>query len=329
MGSKGTWLKFFVWTIGILVVLELGLRLFGYGRYTVFVPDERTIWVPAPGHNKLTVVNHMPENVNAQGFRSRDDLAPKKSGQVSIFTFGDSVTNGWGVADDQTYSAVLESLLNSTACPRQNFQVVNAGVNAYSNSLAADRLKAVIDDNYQPDIVVLAYAFNTGFERLAFLEGAERQNMLRRVELKSYARRSALYNFLIEDVLRSLVYYRFREMLIQGTWNTQKSVPDMDPAPYKVKLTNVWQLCKDRKVQMVMLMLGSQDQRTELDQYQTTMLDFARDHKVPLVNMIDVLRSKDHSQLYMDHVHPTAPAHRMIAEELYKVIRPLDSNCSR
>ena len=328
MPVKKTWVKFILWILGIILVLELGLRLFGFGRYTNYRADERLLWLPVPGHNKLTVVNHMPENINAQGFRYKEDLGPKKAGQLSIFTFGDSVTMGWGVPDDQTYSAVLERLLNSGSCPHHTFQVLNAGVNAYSNSLAVDRLTAVIDDNYEPDIVILAYAFNTGFERLSYLQGEARGKMLRRVTLKSYARRSAIYNFLIEDLLRDLAYYRLRRLLIQGSWNMQNSPPDMDPAPYKAKLTKVWQLCQARKVQMVILMLGSLNQRTELDQYQVVMLDFARDHQVPVVNMIDLIRSKDQAPYFMDHVHPTATAHNLIAEELYKTIRPLDSYCS-
>lgn len=327
-GRKRTWAKVILWVIGIILVLELGLRLFGYGRYTIYRPDERLIWVPLPGHN-VTIVNHLPESVNAQGFRYTQDLGPKTNGQMRIFTFGDSVTNGWGVADDQDYSAVLETLLNSGSCPRHKFQVVNAGVNAYSNSLAADRLAAVIDNKYEPDIVVLAYAFNTGFERLAYLQGEERRKMLRRVEVKSYARRSAIYNFVIEGVLRDLVYYRFRTLLIQGTWNTKESAPDMDPAPYKVKLNKVWERCREQKIPMVILMLGTLNQRSELDRYQVTLLGFARDHNVPVVNMIDMLRSKDHGPYYMDHVHPTAIGHKLIAEELYKVVRPLASDCDQ
>ena len=323
------WVRVVLWVIGVIAALEIGLRPFGYGRYVMYQPDERVLWVPQQGRNKVTVVNHLPDNIDAQGFRYKEDLGPKKSGQLRIFTFGDSVTDGWGVSDDQTYSSVLEKLLDSDSCPRHTFQVVDAGVNAYSNSMAIDRLTTVIDDKYDPDMVILAYAFNTYFERLAYLQGAEREKMLRRVALKSYARRSAIYNFLIEDLLREVVYYRFRRLLTQGTWNTQNSQPDMDPAPYKVKLNDAWELCQRRNVPMVILVLGTLDQRTELDQYQVAMLDFARDRHVPLVNMIDVLRSKDQAPYYMDHVHPTAIGQELIAEELHKVIRPLVSGCNR
>jgi len=323
------WVRVVLWVIGVIAALEIGLRPFGYGRYVMYQPDERVLWVPQQGRNKVTVVNHLPDNIDAQGFRYKEDLGPKKSGQLRIFTFGDSVTDGWGVSDDQTYSSVLEKLLDSDSCPRHTFQVVDAGVNAYSNSMAIDRLTTVIDDKYDPDMVILAYAFNTYFERLAYLHGAEREKMLRRVALKSYARRSAIYNFLIVDLLREVVYYRFRRLLTQGTWNTQNSQPDMDPAPYKVKLNDAWELCQRRNVPMVILVLGTLDQRTELDQYQVAMLDFARDRHVPLVNMIDVLRSKDQAPYYMDHVHPTAIGQELIAEELHKVIRPLVSGCNR
>lgn len=314
-----------LWFLAICLLLEIGLRFFGYGSYVIYRPDPQLLWLPVPGSHKITETNHLPITISPDGFRYPEALAPKQSGQYRIFTFGDSVTMGWGVDDNSTFSAVLEKQLNSSGCSNTKFQVIDAGVNAYPNALAAERLKKVLDDNYQPDAVILTYSFNTGFERLARLEGKEREQLLHRVEMKSVARRSALYNFLIEDLLRQVMYYRFRELLLQGSWDTAKEHQTVDVEQFTDGLKMAKQAAEAHHSQLVILLLGSEGETSEAHPYQKAMADFAQQNNVPIVNMISVLRAKDPKGLFLDHVHPTAAGHALIGEQLAAVVRGLDS----
>lgn len=326
MAKRHLLFRFFVWLVAFCAFSELALRMFGYGSYVQYRPDQQLLWVPEPGRNRLTVVNHQRITINDQGFRYPTDLGPKQPGQYRIFSFGDSVTMGWGVGDESHYSAILEKLLNSGNCQSAHFQVVSAGVNAYPNSLVIERLKKVLGDNYQPDLGILAYSFNTGFERLPLLQGAERQKLLHRVELKSIARRSAIYNFLIEDLLREVAYYRFRELLMQGTWDTARQRPDDDVSGFVRGLQEALSISRSYHVQLVFLLLSSENQATAgLHPYQRAMLDFAHENSVPIVNMVDILRSQDQSGIFMDHVHPTAAGHERIAQELAQAIRGINA----
>jgi len=323
--KKNRFLRGLGWFVGVCIVLELVLRLFGYGNYVQYRPDSRLLWVPEPGRNLHTQVNHDGITINDEGFRYPVDLGPKRPGEYRIFTFGDSVTMGWGVNDSSHYSAVLEKLLNSSGCHSEHFEVVSAGVNAYPNSLVAERVKAVMESDLQPDMVVVAYSFNTGMENLAHLQGAAKEKILRGVKFKSLLRRSAIYDFLIEDVLRGLAYYRFRELMIQGTWNTKYQKPD-DPAEgFVAGLQNVLDESRAHHVQMVLLLLSSEDQSSQLHPYQQAMIDFARNNNVPIVNMFNVWRSVDRHGLFMDHVHPSAVGHAQIGTALEQVVRTLPS----
>ena len=324
MSKKRVFWRGVGWFAAICIALELGLRLFGYGSYTIFRPDPRLLWVPEPG-NKLTVVNHQHININGEGFRYPVDLGPKQAGEFRVFTFGDSVTMGWGMDDEHHYSAVLEKDLNGGGCPSTHFQVVSAGVDAYPNSLVAERLKTVLEGNLQPDMVVLAYSFNTGMEHLARLQGAQRQKILRAVRLKSLARRSAIYDFLIEDILRNLAYYRFRELLIQGTWNTAYQKRDDSTDNFTAGLQAALADSREHKVPLVLLLLASEGQTSQLHPYQKAMIDFAQANHVPLVNMFDAWRSQAQPPLFMDHVHPSAKGHAEIADALAQTIRTLPS----
>jgi lysophospholipase L1-like esterase len=324
MGKKRRFWRGVGWFAAVCIALELGLRLFGYGSYIIFRADPRLLWVPEPG-NKLTVVNHQHININGQEFRYPVDLGPKQANEFRVFTFGDSVTMGWGVDDQHHYSAVLEKTLNASGCPSTHFQVVSAGVDAYPNSLVVERLKTVLESNLQPDMVVLAYSFNTGMENLAHLQGAKREKILRAVRIKSLARRSAIYDFLIEDLLRNLAYYRFRELMIQGTWDTAKQKADDPVEEFTAGLQDAADDSRAHHVPLVLLLLSSEKQTTQLHPYQKAMIDFAQTNHLPLVNMFQAWRTQDHGPLFMDHVHPSALGHQQIADALAQAIRTLPS----
>ena len=319
--NKGGFWRGLAWFAVVILALEIILRLFGYGNFVEYKPDARLLWLPEPGRNKRTPVNKERISIDDQSFRYPTDVGAKKPNQFRIFTFGDSVTMGWGVGDKSTYSAVLEQQLNQSGCMGKQFQVIDAGVNAYPNSLVRERLKTVLESDYQPDMVILAYSFNTGGESMVHLQGAAKQKILRGVVMKSMLRHSAIYDYLVEDLLRNLAYYRFRELMTHGTWDTQKDKPDDPVDQFTAGLQDTYEDAVAHHVPVVLLDLGSDDQSSDLHPYQQAMIDFARKNNVPLVNMIEAWKAVDRKPLFMDHVHPTAMGHEQIGDALTQVVR--------
>ncbi len=312
------------WFIVFCVAFELVLRLFGYGNYTIYRPDERLLWVPEPGRT-VTVDNHLPITINQQGLRYATDLTIKQKGEFRIIAFGDSATQGWGVDDNSHYAAVLEKMLNQGHCPGERFEVVSAGVNAYPNALVGEKLKQVVEDNiFQPDIVVRAYSFNSNFEKLPKLQGAAREKFLRQVAFKSIIRRSAIYNFVIEDLLRRVAYYKMRHLLMAGTLDALGGMDNLDVNALNASLQDSLDVTRAHHTQMVLLVLASKDQTDkDLHPFQKAMLDFAQANHVPVINMIDFLNQHPTPNFYMDPVHPTAAGHQVIATQLSGLIREL------
>jgi lysophospholipase L1-like esterase len=317
--------RFILWTLAICLVLEIGLRLFGFGSYVIYRPDQELLWVPMPGSHKLTEMNHREENINPQGFRYREVLSLNHPGVYRIFAFGDSTTMGWGVDDDSNYSSQLEKLLNAKGCSGLKFQVISAGVNAYPNALVEQRAMKVIADGYQPDAEVISYSANTGFEGIPDLQGKDRENFLKKVELKSVARRSALYNFLIEYLLRGVAYYRFREVLMLGTWDSARSTPDLPAEHFLARLDQARQVADAHHAQMIFLLVGSRGEPGPAHPYQQAMLDYSHANNVPLVNIIQLMRNQNLDDMFLDHVHPTAAGHTLIAEELFNTLTGTES----
>ena len=323
--TKHRFLKSVMWFLVLCLFFEGVLRLFGYGHYTIYRPDQRLLWVPEPGRT-LTVVNHLPITINHQGFRYGVDLTPKQSDQFRVIAFGDSSTQGWGVDDNSHYSAIIENTLNHGSCAREHFQVVSAGVNAYPNSLVAEKLKEVVEnDATRPDVAIVAYSYNSNFEKLTKLQGEDRQKFLRRVGWKAIARRSAIYNFLIEDLLRKFAYYKLRHVIMAGTLDTLKGMENLDMDQFNQNLEQSLELCRSHHVELMFLLLGSDGQTPEMPMhpFQKAMLEFAAKEHVPIVNMIPIISVRDQKAMFMDPAHPTAAGHQIIAGELVKTISTL------
>jgi lysophospholipase L1-like esterase len=90
--------------------------------------------------------------INNIGFRGEDVNLEKEPGVSRIVMLGDSFTFGAGVRDDETFSAVLEEILNASGTGK--FEVLNLGVESYSPVLEYILLKRNID-RLDPGIVIM------------------------------------------------------------------------------------------------------------------------------------------------------------------------------
>lgn len=93
---------------------------------------------------------------NAQGFRG-PEIAAKAPGMRRVLLLGDSLAMGWGVAEADTVSTLLEQRLNARG--QGKFEVINAGVGNYNTAMEIALFEArglAVD----PDIVVLLYYIN-------------------------------------------------------------------------------------------------------------------------------------------------------------------------
>lgn len=311
-------------TTVLLLALEVVLRLLGYGSFILYRPDEELLWLPAPGQRGRTVEGRLPITINRAGFRSREEPPRRDPGEMRVFAFGDSVTMGWGVDDDSHYAAVLERLLGGVAPDGRRARVISAGVNAYPTSLCVRRLERVLADGWQVDAAVLAYSFNHSHEGLARLAGEEKRAFLRKVALKGMLRRSALYNFAVEDLLRGAVYYRIRDRLVAGSWNLEevkaRGEEEEELAHFYADLGRARNTARRHGFALVFLLLGSREQRDRLDPYQAGLARFAAREDIPLVDMVAALADEDHAPLFLDHPHPSPAGHERIARELLAVM---------
>ena len=188
-------------------LLELVFRFLGYGNVEIYEADPLLYWKLKPNQHCYTKVGHQPVRINSLGTRGPEFKPDKPPGTLRIVSLGDSRTFGWGLREEETYSGVLENLLQAKLGNQKKVEVINAGVNAWSYPQMAlyFRERAL---RYQPDYVLLADAnLWTQFSERSNPEFVKK--FMFRVKVKNILRRFALYHYFVEVQLKE-VYEKYR-----------------------------------------------------------------------------------------------------------------------
>jgi lysophospholipase L1-like esterase len=97
---------------------------------------------------------------NSAGMRDRERPRAKPAGTLRIAAVGDSFTFGFGVAAEDAYPSVLETLLREGAPPGgPRYEVLNFGVGGYSTQDEALVVRHKVVE-WEPDLIVLGYVAN-------------------------------------------------------------------------------------------------------------------------------------------------------------------------
>lgn len=118
------------------------------------IPSERRIFTHQPNQHAFTV--DQPFVTNALGFRDSREVPADKQGEFRIYSGGDSLAEGLGVAEEDTYARRLESSLSRT---RGSVRVINAGTGAYGTWQEVDLLEEK-GLGVHPDVAVIEFYWN-------------------------------------------------------------------------------------------------------------------------------------------------------------------------
>jgi acyl-CoA thioesterase-1 len=92
----------------------------------------------------------------------------RKATRRTIVAVGDSLTRGFGVAEDRSYPALLERKLRDSG---YEYSVINEGINGEKSGEALARIGRIL--SLKPDIVILQTGANDGLWGLSTLEMKE------------------------------------------------------------------------------------------------------------------------------------------------------------
>lgn len=296
-----------------------------------FFTDHPTLfWVQKPNLD-TTFREHYPLKTNSLGLRNEEVELPKPDNVYRILSLGESSTWGDRVESKQTYSKVLESILNKSPEGDQGsanrYEVINAGVGAYTIWQSYVFLKEKgIDLN--PQMVIIYHQIND-FLPSKIIDHHNYLYKVKYTDRELYERRLQIQGIL-NFLFKSRAYLAMRKLVLllpsrlpKISLMDQKSqvrVPDKDRL---AALKNMHKLCRENNIQFVIIQPLYKFANTN----DRLLFDFAVARRVPYVNLPGMLSDAQtlgqeiFSQL--DGVHPTAKGHALIAQAIAQKILPL------
>ena len=311
-------------------VAEGVLRLMGYGNVEIYQPDPQVIWRLKPDQNCHTKIDHKPVRINHHGTRGAEFADTKPVGTFRILSIGDSRTFGWGLTDDETYSALLAKRWQEKNPTGKKIEVINCGVNAWSYPQMSVFFREYAL-RWQPDLVILAEAnLWTQFSDKA--DPAFISQMMNRVRLKNFLRRFALYHYVVEVQLQEF-YSKQRSKFIpvdpkQDALFKEQQQKDPD-AVFRNAIEQLCAVALSNRVQPVLVYIPTQT--ALLTPTTNSFTEVLRVKKalgqklnVPLLDLTPDLQARA-NELYLDAdpVHLNATGNEIIGQRLFEVVSPL------
>lgn len=121
--------------------------------FRAFRWDSKTLWKLKKSYTGEAFGERIVSN--SASFRGTIEYPVQSKHRLRIITFGDSRTYGFSVADNETYSAVLESQLREKGF---DAEAINAGTHGFGAVQCRARLEELL--RYKPAVTVFAPGYN-------------------------------------------------------------------------------------------------------------------------------------------------------------------------
>jgi lysophospholipase L1-like esterase len=320
-----------LWVRLLLLLLLLGfageawLRMGSSHRTIYYAREGDLLFAPLPNQFYVEKISQTPSWTDEFGMR-RTPGTGAGSGRTRILCLGDSITYGYGLADNETYPARLKEEFERQAPGA--WTVYNGGVNAYPLSFIHQRFLQLWRLGVRPEVAVIGYSMNEGWlGPLVDSDEDTKRAFEWRVWGKNRVRESALYNVVMEKWAR-LYYDRIRLKLVPGTHDVNLPMEQVSNA-YERTLERLLSDLKSRGVRPVFLAFASLNGYTmKIDTkgpLQVRFITFAQKNGIPVLRSDEAIAraagSADISRFFQDPAHMTADGARLLAGELAAFIR--------
>lgn len=285
--------------------------------------------------------------INSTGLRDNEFVLEKGNNIYRILSLGDSVTFGWQVKLEETYSKKLEGMLNARDTSR-HYEAINAGVPGYNVS----EEKAYLMESglkYQPDLILLSFCVQNdadGTKSVYVGEGriapvpvnpqpafSQPSPLPQNIPLPfkdMLRKKSHLYQLLAQQY--GMLRERLRERASERSDEAVKSVRYPFPldgtdrlwTEVISQLQEIMNVSNQYDIPFLLLVFPTISQVESDDAPQTpqrVLKEFARENHILVVDLLPAFRNNASQQIFADDFsHPSATGHQIAAEEIYKVL---------
>lgn len=145
--------------VGLALILEVGLRLLGFGNPLIYIADPEIGYLLAPSQRTKRFGNRI--EINQYSMRSQNITCLRPRATLRVLLLGDSVANGaWWTDQQQTISAQIETQLklmldngSIIGSDLEQIEVLNASANSWGPRNQLAYLKR--QGSFEAQIVVL------------------------------------------------------------------------------------------------------------------------------------------------------------------------------
>ncbi|MBT3407365.1 SGNH/GDSL hydrolase family protein [archaeon] len=290
-----------------LLFFEIVLRL----TYPLYANYNTEMWKYASKMKQISYGDschsHLPETsmnlygakitINSQGLRSEYNYSIEKT-KKRVILLGDSITLGWGVQNNETFSKVLENYLG------ENYEVINAGVGNYNTYCEYFSLKKYSYLN--PDLIIVGFYLND-FEQIKYPSKIS----------YFFIKNSYIYSFFF-DKLSSIPrghYVDFYKKNFENS-NNQKIVED--------SLHKISVYAKEKNIPLVLANFPEFHKFEEYEFYEiNNYLEFlSKENDIQYIDLLEAFENVDPKSLRISNedYHPNAKGHKIIAKFIYEKI---------
>jgi len=276
-------------------------------------------------------------SINSSAFRDDEEITlTKPANTFRLFTLGDSITFGWGVESVDTFTKKLQQRLNEFSS-NTKFQAINAGIVGFNSYQGVRLLKHKLLA-YNPDLIIVAYG-GTNYVLSASTD-------------KESLRTGSLTLTKIANIGRKFYIYRsLREIMIRfNKVSKDKMKRRVYPEDFRNDLRNLIKIAKENNIGVVLMTIPSnvltgqvakwtiekrsysnskEEVISEHKKMNDIIREVAKDEKIVLADIAEKfneLKNAGREDLFYrpedawDDYHPSEEGHRIIAEELYRII---------
>ncbi|MBF0312091.1 MAG: SGNH/GDSL hydrolase family protein [Oligoflexia bacterium] len=256
-------------------------------------------------------------SLNNLGNRGKELSTTKSQNTKRILIMGSSVTLGWGVSQEETFTSILEQRLNKEKTihdPRQ-FEVINAGIGNY-NSYYQYRLFLRQYSIVQPDMVIFHY----------FINDAEKNPQRNDNPLLKH---SLLFAFLYDKIALLAFQHKGNKPSLFEFYQQNYQEDNADFQRSIQSILSVKKICEDLHIPFALEIVPDFHNLQMNSPYESIYQLIEKtylQHNIPVINTFKNFQLQfggKEKELWIqpDDPHPNQKGHRVMADEIYPYIK--------
>ena len=308
--TKG-WKKAIFVLISIIVIIggtECMMSFYSYIDSEMHHPHPTIFWELSPN----LVPMEAGEDVwsNSHGFRSPEISQKKPKDQIRVMVLGDSSAFGFKIKGEETFGAVLVRMLNEKY-KGKNIRYINAAVAGYTTYQA----RIFMEERgwkFSPDIIIIA--FNDDGQQ-EWKQDVERAPHPLLVPIFRVLYKSNIYLSLKKIMLNSQIKRNAAFVKWPGHMQGKIRVPAKQ---LRYNIDTIMGEAKKRGSKVIVVSMPLQNRGGMRHRHE--MKEGAEKAGYPFLDFLKGFKNYPAEEVFQDVMHPTAKGHKIIAEELYKII---------